>query len=196
MNAPREILDFWFGSDPERPLEMESRWWKKDPDFDEEIRKRFGGEQEAALRGERDHWKQTPEGSLAWIILLDQFSRNIFRNSPRAFAQDAQALQAALAVIDRGDDEKLTPVQRWFLYMPLMHSEEEKIQRRSLELYSKLAQSGPEALKKKLASAHDFAKRHAEIVFRFRRFPHRNSLLGRTSTPEEERFLLEPGSSF
>ena len=179
METPQSILDFWWG-------EAASKWWAKDPAFDLEVKRRFEPTLEAAIRGELNDWREEPESCLAYIVLLDQFSRNIYRDSARSFAQDAQALTASLEGQAKLFDRKLSPSQRVFFYMPMMHSENRKMQARSLAAYEKLGE------KENL----DFAKQHADIVERFGRFPHRNKYLGRLSTPEELEFLKQPHSSF
>jgi uncharacterized protein (DUF924 family) len=176
MHGPDAIRREWF-SDPDR-------WWRKDPAFDEYLRATYQDDVEAALRGERDGWAETPRGALALVILLDQFARNIYRDTPRMYAGDDKAVSTCLAVIDRGEDVSLSDDERQFLYMPLMHSEDRALQERSLEKFRELGQS------------FEFAVQHAKIVFRFGRFPHRNAILGRKSTPEEIDFLKQPGSSF
>lgn len=171
-----EVLEFWF-ADP-------SRWWRKDPAFDDEIRARFEALHEEIDRGEHEDWCAAPRGALAYVIVLDQFSRNMFRGTARMFASDARALAAARAAIGRGDDRQLAPAEQTFLYMPFMHSEDLADQERAVELFRA---HGDEA---------SYAVRHRDIIRRFGRFPHRNELLGRASTPEELAFLTEPGSSF
>ena len=131
-----------------------------------------------------DDWARSPRGALALVILLDQFTRNIHRGTPAMHEGDAKAVATALAVIESGADASFSADERQFLYMPLMHSEDRALQQRSLEKFRELGQS------------LDYAERHAEIVFRFGRFPHRNAILGRVSTPEEVEFLKQPGSSF
>jgi uncharacterized protein (DUF924 family) len=173
-----EVLEFWF-ADP-------ARWWKKDPAFDTEIRRRFSDLHAAIERGEHEDWLDTPRGALAYIIVLDQFSRNMFRGTARMFASDAQALAAARAAIDRGYDAALPPAERGFLYMPLMHSEDLADQERCVELFQAFA--GSDQVR--------YAQQHREIIRRFGRFPHRNEVLGRASTSEELEFLTQPGSSF
>lgn len=172
-----EVLRFWF-ADPDR-------WWVKDPAFDAEIRDRFGALHAAIERGEHEAWLDTPRGALAYVIVLDQFSRNIFRGTPGMFAADARALAATNAAIARGHDAALSPQERGFLYMPLMHSEALADQDRSVALFGALG-----------TGQLDYAERHRDIVRRFGRFPHRNAILGRASTPEELEFLTQPGSSF
>ena len=171
-----EVLAFWF-ADP-------ARWWRKDAAFDAEIRARFEGLHGEIERGEHDDWCATARGALAYVIVLDQFSRNMFRGTARMFASDARALAAARAAIGRGDHHTLATQEQTFLYMPFMHSEELADQERAVELFGA---RGDEA---------SYAVRHRDIVRRFGRFPHRNELLGRPSTPEELAFLSEPGSSF
>ncbi len=173
-----DVLSFWM-SDP-------ARWWKKDPAFDEQIRERFLALHEAIDRGEHEGWLDTPRGALAYVIVLDQFSRNMFRESPRAFASDPRARAATKRALERGDDRALPVDERVFLYMPLMHSEDLADQERSVELFGALG----------AAEQLRFAQVHRDIVRRFGRFPHRNGPLGRTSTPEEIEFLKGPGSSF
>ena len=173
-----EVLAFWFAD--------KARWWKKDPAFDAEVKERFGALHEAVTRGEHEAWRATARGALAYVIVLDQFPRNMFRGTPRAFASDDQARRATVAAIEAGFDAALTPDERAFLYMPLMHSESVDDQHRCVELFTK---NGP-------ADNIDYAVRHRDIVVRFGRFPHRNEILGRDSTAEEIEFLKQPGSSF
>jgi uncharacterized protein (DUF924 family) len=175
-HSPDDVLREWF-RDPER-------WWKRDPAFDDHLRAVYGDDVEAAIRGELDDWARTPRGALAQVILLDQIARNIYRGTPRMYAGDEKAVAACLAAIERGADASLSADERQFLYMPLMHSEDRALQRRSLEKFRELGQG------------LEYAEHHAEIVFRFGRFPHRNAVLGRDSTPEEVEFLKQPGSSF
>ncbi|HKY62867.1 MAG TPA: DUF924 family protein [bacterium] len=179
IKSPRDILDFWWG-------EAADKWWSKDPAFDGEIRRRFEPTLRAAARGELDSWREEPESCLAYILLLDQFSRNIYRDSPQAFAQDRLALAASLEGQRRGFDQRLRPEQRIFFYMPMEHSEDREIQAQALQAFGSLGQG--ENL--------DYARGHAQIIERFGRFPHRNKILGRESTPEEEAFLKEPNSAF
>ncbi len=172
-----DVLAFWF-ADP-------ARWWKKDPAFDAEIRDRFLSLHEAIVRGEREDWLASPRGTLAYVVVLDQFSRNMFRGTARMFAGDPRALAAARRAVDRGDDARLTDAEQGFLFMPFMHSEDMADQDRSVALFAKR----PEKDRR-------YAEMHRDIVRRFGRFPHRNELLGRESTPEEQDFLKQPGSAF
>jgi uncharacterized protein (DUF924 family) len=182
-----DVLIFWFGV---LPHESRAVWFRKDPDFDAAIRERFGDAVAAALGGAFSDWSASARGALARVILLDQFTRNIFRDTPRAFAGDTLALAIASAVVDAGGDRALDRYERQFLYMPFEHSESTVAQDRSVELFAALArETGDDSLM-------PWARRHAEIVHRFGRFPHRNAILGRASTPEETAFLEEPGSRF
>ena len=144
----------------------------------------------AAARGEREQWLAAARPALALAILLDQFPRNMYRGTPHAFASDPQALAVARAIVAHGLDRELLPVQRWFVYLPFEHAEDIEAQRESLRLFASLG-DGPDA-----ASVQDYAQRHHDVIARFGRFPHRNAILGRESTPEEVEFLAQPGSSF
>jgi uncharacterized protein (DUF924 family) len=175
-----EVLQFWF--DETEP----KAWWAVDRDFDERIRRRFAALHARASQGELFSWRAAPEGRLAEIIVLDQFSRNLFRNSPLAFAQDLAALVLAQEAVSAGALEPLAPVQRAFLLMPYMHSESREIHVEAERLFR--LHAPPENL--------DFELRHKAIVDRFGHYPHRNAALGRASTPEEVEFLRQPGSAF
>jgi uncharacterized protein (DUF924 family) len=182
-----EVLDFWFGADDAR----REVWFRKDAAFDAEIRACFGTLIESALAHGIDEWSGDADTALARLIVLDQFTRNAFRDSARAFAGDALALAGAQALVARADDRRLAPLRRVFVYLPYEHAEDAHVQNASLRLYGALAQEAPA-----LADFEIWARRHAEIIARFGRFPHRNALLGRTSTEEELRFLAQPGSRF
>ena len=191
MSEYREVLDFWFGpaGTPEhcRPRDV---WFKKDAAFDEAIRTRFLDLHGQAAAGRLQSWEAAADSALALIVVLDQFSRNLYRGSSRAFAADAQALALAQSAVARGFDKALAPVQRWFVYLPFEHAEDLALQRRSLELFDSLRED-PDS-----AGTVDYARRHYDIIARFGRFPHRNAVLGRVSTPEEAEFLKQPGSGF
>ena len=191
--AARAVLDFWF-LPPGAPGHgaYRTEWFRKDPAFDAAIRGRFRNDVEAALAGERDDWNAGGEGCLALILLLDQFTRNIFRDTPRAFAGDAKALTLAGGAIADGRDRALSPLRRWFLYLPFMHSESLPVQERCVALFRGLREEGGTAFDSPL----DYAVRHRDVIARFGRFPHRNGILGRPSTREEIEFLSLPGSSF
>lgn len=186
-----EILDFWFGP-PAAPYFGRHRpeWFRKNADFDAEIRQRFLEEHEAALAGASREWEITPRAALALVIVLDQFPRNMFRDSPRSFAADTAALGVARRMVDRGFDRLLRPLERCFVYLPFEHSEDLAAQRRSLALFEGLRFSSD------CSGNIDYAYRHYEIIARFGRFPHRNVVLGRASTAEETEFLGKPGSGF
>jgi uncharacterized protein (DUF924 family) len=190
--AARAVLDFWFGA-PGSAWRGERRaeWWTKNPAFDAQIRARFSSWIERALAGQLRSWAQTPEGALAQIVLLDQFTRNAWRDTPRAYAGDARALDAARAMLHTGQDLLLPPEQRAFVYMPLEHAESLEAQDEGVRRFEQLVRESPVH-----ADQLDYAQRHRHVVARFGRFPHRNRILARASTPEEEAFLLEPGSSF
>jgi uncharacterized protein (DUF924 family) len=184
----QEVLDFWFGREGEPGYgEFREVWFRKDPEFDREVRDRFESVYEAAATGELDDWKEEARSCLALVILLDQFPRNMYRGDPKSYAADRKAQQTAEDAVDRAFDRELPPFQRMFLYMPLMHSEDLEHQRRSVELFRGLGGEGDPSY---------YAVRHMEIIERFGRFPHRNEILGRRTTPEEAEFLTQPDSSF
>ena len=194
-----DVLDFWFGelndlgcSSPEH----RKRWWTKSDAFDEAIKSHFLGDYEAIVAGERDAWRSTARGALAYIITLDQFSRNMFRGTPEMFAADELAREVCLEGLDAGFDAELSFDERVFFYLPLEHSEEMVDHRRCLELFEGLVDDAPEPLEADAKNYLEFAKSHEAIVERFGRYPHRNQILGRASTPDETEFLQEPGSSF
>ena len=190
-HTAQDVLAFWFGApgSPERG-QARAEWFRKDERFDEEIRRRFGEAVAIALAGGFGEWCATAEGSLARILLLDQFTRNLFRGTARAFAGDERALATAEDAVARGFDRELALRERWFVYMPFEHAESVEAQHRSLELFGALAREmGDE-------DPLVWARKHAEVIFRFGRYPHRNAILGRRSTPEEEAYLREPGAGF
>lgn len=177
---PGAVLDFWF-------VECSpAQWWKLDAAFDATIAQRFGDLHRSALLGELFAWRGDAAGRLAEVIVLDQFSRNLFRGTARAFAADPMALALAQEAVAQGLDQALPPAQRAFLYMPYMHSESRLVHQQAERLFAALG------IEDKLG----FALRHKAIVDRFGRYPHRNAALGRISTAEEEAFLREPGSGF
>lgn len=192
MQDAQAVLDFWFGP-PDDPGHAQPRaaWFRKDAAFDATIRERFGALIEAALAGALADWAQQPLPALAQVIVLDQFTRNAFRDTARAFAGDARALAAAQAMVGQGQDRGLSGVQRQFVYLPFEHAEDLAMQRESLRLFAELGQEVPA-----LAGLLEWARKHHDIVARFGRFPHRNAALGRSGTAEEAAFLLTPGSGF
>jgi uncharacterized protein (DUF924 family) len=193
MNTPasQPVLDFWFlpESDPGHG-KSRPEWFRKDPAFDALIHQRFGEAITRALAGEFVEWDNDPRGALARIILLDQFTRNTFRDTPRAFVGDARALVAARGMVDGGRDRMLAPVERSFVYLPFEHAEDMAVQERSVALFNALA------IEQGMDGIAGYAVRHRDIIARFGRFPHRNRILGRDSTPEEVEFLKLPGSGF
>jgi uncharacterized protein (DUF924 family) len=189
MSAP-DVLRFWFG-EPGSAEHLHPRdlWFTKSDATDRLIADRFGAIVEDALVGNRDDWAATPRGALALVIVLDQFTRNIHRNTPRAFAGDARALALATRLVDTARDLGLAPVERWFVYLPFEHSERLVDQYESVRLFERLAADGLEA-------PLDWARKHFDVVARFGRFPHRNAILGRESTLAEVEYLKQPGSGF
>jgi uncharacterized protein (DUF924 family) len=184
---PDDVLAFWFGP---LPHATRTAWFRKDATFDAEIRGHFGDATDRALAGAFRDWTATPRGTLARVLLLDQFTRNLFRGSPRAFTGDAEALAMAATAVDSGHDRALDAFERWFLYLPFEHAEDPEAQQRSVALFGALAaESGDRG-------PLEWAQKHAAVIRRFGRFPHRNVILGRTSTPEEIAFLAQPGSRF
>ena len=196
---PEVILTFWFGELDElgrASKACQDRWWSKDPALDEQIRQQFGPTHAAAQHGELDSWLDTPRTRLAYIVVLDQFSRNMFRDTAAMFASDPLALRAALTGIDEGMHRQLRLDERGIFYMPLMHCEELSNQERCVALFLELANEVTGSARASMLSRVGFAERHRDIVKKFDRFPHRNALLGRESTPDEQEFLAGPGSSF
>ena len=190
--GPQQVLDFWFGAPDSAEFGTQRKaWFVKDAEFDRRIVERFGPTIERALRGELDAWAQTPSGALARILLLDQFTRNAFRGDRRAFAGDAQALAAAIALVGSRQDESLPSVLRAFAYLPFEHAEGLAMQDEAIRLLTRLVATSPE-----LASMLDYAHRHRLVIERFGRFPHRNTILGRRSTAEELAHIATPGTAF
>lgn len=189
----KAIFDFWFlpagapGAGAAR-----AEWFRKDEAFDREIERRFGPLIEQALSGGLHHWDAGgPQPALARILLLDQFTRNVFRGTPRAFAGDRLALQAAQDMVDGDEDLALPPLQRAFVYLPFEHAEDIGMQHQAVALFTRLAAAGAG-----FGSMLDYAHRHRDVIARFGRFPHRNAILGRPSTPAELAYLQQPGSGF
>ena len=188
MTDAQDVLAFWF--DPDH----EALWFERNDAFDEAIHSRFGALHEAAACGELDSWITLPEGWMALLLVLDQFSRNLHRGDARTFACDAKAQRLALEGIAQGFDERLPPAWRVFAYMPLEHAEDRALQDRSVALVEGLCAAFPgEAV---YANYLSYAQRHREVIERFGRFPHRNAVLGRTCTPEELQYLAQPGAGF
>ena len=184
---PEDVLAFWFGEGAQYG-QRQKRWFEKDAAFDAEIGKRFRALYERLSAN--DEWLDSARPCLARIVVLDQFPRNMFRGTPRAFASDPQALAAARHAVDRGYDRGLLPVERQFVYLPFEHSEALEDQERACALCAPLRDY------RETDDAYRYAVAHRDIIRRFGRFPHRNAILGRASTPEELEFLKAPGSSF
>ena len=195
MADPEEVLSYWFPEDDIFDADRETfgrqmRWWfRGGPEVDREISERFGEVLERARRGEFDHWAETPRGRLALIIVLDQFSRNAYRGSPLSYAQDAKALELAVEGIDAGMDRELGPMERIFFWMPLGHSDDLALQERSVHHQEEDAANAPPHLRAMAEFGISQAKAARDVIARFGRHPHRNEILGRTSTPEELEYL-------
>jgi uncharacterized protein (DUF924 family) len=197
--TPEDVLSFWFGkldADGFATEEQSKKWFSRDDDFDAEISRLFRSDYDLIAAGKREGWLDAPRSSLAYVIVLDQFARNMFRRSPQAFAADPRALQAAQASVDLRFDRELRTAERVFLYMPFMHAEDLAAQDRCIDLFEGCAAEVPERVRDRVIGNVKYARAHRDIIARFGRFPHRNTVLGRTSTPDEIEFLKQPGSSF
>ena len=197
--TPATVLEFWFGpaaGDTVTAQAQQKLWWSKNETVDNDIHNRFGGLVETAAAGKLDDWAQDARGRLALILLFDQFPRNMYRGTPRAFAHDHLSEKLALEGIAADGDRGLRAIERVFFYLPLEHSESAELQERCVALFTALAAGAPEADRKTFKGYVDYAVRHRDVINRFGRFPHRNKILGRASTPEETAFLKQPGSSF
>jgi len=192
--SPTDVLDFWLGDGmalgwPTR--DMNERWFRGGAALDQEIKSRFGGYIELAMNGGLRKWETPLDSRLGLIILLDQFSRNVFRGSAHAFGGDLRAQRLVLGTLESGEDQLLPWVGRVFLYMPLMHAEDAALQARCVGCFARLVEDAPDTLKAKFQGNLDFARQHQHIIASFGRFPYRNAALGRDSTPEEVGFLVE-----
>jgi uncharacterized protein (DUF924 family) len=199
VTDPERILGFWFGraaDDPAAAAAREPFWFGASTEADSLVRDRFGSAVEAAARGELESWLEAPRSALALVLLLDQFPRNLWRGTARAFGQDAQALRMARTAVGRGHLPKLAPIEQAFLVLPYQHSESLEDQRESRRLSSEIARAAPPAWHALLARYREFAEEHLALIERFGRFPHRNRILGRAATPEEEAYLAGGGTSF
>jgi uncharacterized protein (DUF924 family) len=196
---PDSVLAFWFGQ-PGSATEVAGRqtrlWFGKSPENDRAVAERFADTLLDATAGRLGHWAATPRGRLALLIVFDQFPHHIHRDQPQAFATDPQALALSLAALDAGEAGQLAPIERVFLYLPLEHAESLSMQDRSVALYEALAQEAAADERALFDNFLDYARKHRDVVARFGRFPHRNAILGRPSTPEELEFLKQPGSRF
>lgn len=193
MQRTEEILSFWFGEARDEQAYYEERrdlWFAAAPQVDQNIRDLFMADYQLAAGRHLMGWQDAPRTGLALVVLLDQFPRNMFRGDPRAFATDPLAREVAARLMQQDSDRLLLPVERMFVYLPFMHSENLSHQQQSVALFQQLAQE------RDYLGSTSYALRHKEIIERFGRFPHRNAIVGRASTPEELAFLQQPGSSF
>jgi len=193
------ILSFWFMEQTLSAPQIDGRmdaWFGEDPVFDEEIAKEFAEDVENASEGRLDHWAHEPRGRLALILLLDQFRRNIYRNTAEAFEKDKAALKLCVEGAMEKKDKGLAPIHKAFFYMPLQHAESRKVQAKSRVIYQRLAEAVSPTYKETFETIAQFADLHADIVERFGRFPHRNKLLERDNNPDEEEFLTSDGPDF
>ena len=194
MATPGDVLAFWF-EEPARTDEDHrrkiKRWFNGGPAMDEVIRERFGREVELALEGKLDDWADTAAGTMALVLLLDQFTRGIYRDTARAFAGDARAQASAARAFDNGTDRELDWPEKMFLAMPFLHAENDALQSRAVATMERLQQEAPAEHKMMFAGAVEQARKYQDIIRRFGRFPHRNGFLGRESTPEEVEFLKD-----
>jgi uncharacterized protein (DUF924 family) len=193
------ILSFWFKEQELSAPQIDQRmeiWFSEDPLFDHEIEKEFSDDVDAASAGKLNHWSAEPHGRLALIILIDQFRRNIYRNTAEAFSKDSLALRLCVEGAMEKKDAGLTPIQRVFFYMPLQHAESRKVQAKSLELYNRLAEAVSPTERETFLTVAQFAELHKDIIERFGRFPHRNKLLNRENTAEESKYLAGDSPDF
>ncbi len=190
LPAARDVLAFWFAG------ENAARWYAGSDAFDTIIRQRFGKLAQAAAEGHLDDWTKTASGWLALLILLDQFSRNLYRNDARAWAQDVKAQRLALSGIASGEDRHLPPLQRVFAYMPLEHAESVSLQQHAVALFDALRRAVPAGERERFDEFHAYAEKHRAVIERFGRFPHRNAVLDRPNTPQETHYLAQPGAGF
>jgi uncharacterized protein (DUF924 family) len=199
VTAWQSVLDWWFGSASRAAKVAAARgalWFGKQDSQDREARERFAGLVEQALAGGLEDWNQQPEGWLAHVLLLDQLPRMIFRDTPRAFAGDSRAQALVREGMAQGWDARLAPIQRVFIYLVLEHTEDLAAQDRAVACFSALRDAAPESEHRLFDDYLDYAERHRQVIARFARFPHRNAILGRSSSATELSFLQEPGSRF
>jgi uncharacterized protein (DUF924 family) len=193
------ILSFWFKEQELSAPQIDHRmdmWFGEDPVFDHEVEKEFGDDVNAACAGRLDHWAAEPHGRLALILLIDQFRRNIYRNSAKAFSKDRLALKLCVEGAMEKKDRSLTPIQRVFFYMPLQHAESRKVQAKSVELYNRLAEVVTLTYRETFLTVAQFAELHKDIIDQFGRFPHRNTLLDRENTAQEAEYLAGDSPDF
>jgi uncharacterized protein (DUF924 family) len=193
------IIEFWFREQGLSAPQIDRRmdiWFGADEVFDHECKKEFSDDVSAASEGRLDHWAHEPRGRLALILLLDQFRRNIFRNTTDAFSKDKMSLKLCVEGAMAKTDQGLAPIERAFFYMPLQHAESKKVQAKSVELYSKLSETVSPTFRETFETITQFAELHRDIIEQFGRFPHRNKLLNRENTPEEDEYLSADGPDF
>jgi len=193
------ILEFWFREQELSAPQIDRRmdiWFGEDDVFDHECKKEFADDVELASAGKLDHWAREPHGRLALILLLDQFRRNIYRNTAEAFAMDRAALKLCVEGAMEKKDQGLAPIQRAFFYMPLQHAESAKVQAKSVELFTKLAEAVSPTYRQTFETITQFAELHRDIIDQFGRFPHRNKLLNRPNTPQEDEYLSADSPDF
>jgi len=193
------ILAFWFKAKELTAPQIDGRmdvWFGEDTIFDHQIEEEFSSDVDLASSGKLDHWAAEPRGRLALILLLDQFRRNIYRGTAEAFARDAAALKLCVEGAMEKKDQGLSPIERVFFYMPLQHSESRKVQSKSVDIFNKLAQAVSPTYRETFETIAQFAELHRDIVEQFGRFPHRNKLLGRKNTPDEDEYLAADSPSF
>ena len=196
---PNTVLAFWFGTAEEIESGTTNRrhiWFGGDEAVDREIEQKFGALPPQALKRQLDDWRDSPRSNLALVLVLDQFTRNLYRGTPESFAYDDYALEVARAAIARGDDQTLLPIEAMFLFMPYEHSENIDDQLRCVELFDQLIDRAPPDVRERIASFRSYAVRHLEVIKRFGRFPHRNVILGRDTTDEEKEYLESGGDTF
>lgn len=199
LSSAHDVLAFWLGAYPLDEAAMHRvrpQWFTKSDAFDAELRARFGPTIEAALAGALDSWADTAEGRLALLIVLDQFTRNSFRGQPKSFAGDARALAVAQQGIALGHDQQVPPTARIFCYLPLEHAEDAALQAQSVALFQRLADEAAPEQQAFFAGTLDYARKHEDVIRQFGRFPHRNAIVGRESTPAEKDYLAQPGAGF
>lgn len=193
------ILDFWFQEQKLSAPQIDCRmdiWFGEDAVFDHEIAKEFAGDVDAACSGDLDHWAAEPRGRLALIILIDQFRRNIFRNTAEAYSEDRLALRLCVEGAMEKKDKALAPIEKVFYFMPLQHAESTKVQAKSVELYNRLAKGVSPTYRETFLTVAQFAELHKDIIDQFGRFPHRNDVLNRENTPEENEYLAGDSPDF
>ncbi len=196
---PERVLDFWFGPSghvAEIVKRQRKLWFGKSAANDQAVSEQFTALLLAASAGQLDHWSLTPRGRLALLIVFDQFPHHVYRNQPRSFATDTQALALCLDALTAGEDRQLVPIERVFLYLPLEHAESNSMQDQSVRLFEQLAHEATANERPLFDDFLSYAYRHRDVVARFGRFPHRNAILGRASTEDELEFLKQPGSRF